>query len=90
MERETRSERIIKELRDFNDDPQQAIRHMTLYKGEVKKTEKYLYESDLQIKITSKKEVRKGKFVVRFEKKTEEEILLKEAILEGLKGLRGK
>ena len=49
MERETRSERIIKELRDFNDDPQQAIRHMTLYKGEVKKTEKYLYESDLQI-----------------------------------------
>lgn len=73
MERETRSERIIKELRDFNDDPQQTIRHMTLYKGEVKKTEKYLYESDLQIKITSKKEVRKGKFVVRFEKKTEEE-----------------
>ena len=67
MERETRSERIIKELREFNDNPQQSVRHITLYKGEVIKTERYLYESDLPIKITSKKELGKGKFVVKFE-----------------------
>ena len=68
MERETRMERIIKVLREFNDNPQQSVPHRTWDKGEVSKTERYLYESDLPIKITSKKELGKGKFVVKFEK----------------------
>lgn len=72
MGKETKIERIIEELREFNDDPQQSVRYITLNKAEVINAERYLYECDLSIKITSQKEVRKGKFDVRFEKKQSE------------------
>lgn len=68
MERESRSDKMYRQLNEFLEDENARERHLVLYKSEVEKLEKYLYEKDVAANIIEKKELTKGKVRITLQK----------------------
>ena len=68
MDRETRSDKMFRELREFLDDSKKSKTCMTLYKHEAEKLEKYLYEQDISAEITEKRSINKSKVRITVQK----------------------
>lgn len=68
MERETRSDRMFEELSEFLNSESQTIRSMVLYKSEIDKLKRHLYEQDIPVEISSQKSLKKGKEYITLKK----------------------
>lgn len=68
MDKESRSDKMYREVAEFLENKSAEIRHLVLYKSEVERLEKYLYERDLSIHIIEKKKLLNGKVRITLQK----------------------
>lgn len=68
MERETRSDRMFDELSQFLNSQSQTTRSMVLYKSEIDRLKRHLYEQDIPVEISSQKSLTKGKVNITLKK----------------------
>lgn len=59
---------VFKRVRNFLNNEKEEKFQIILSNGEIEWLEKYLYESDVQVEITSKKNLSKGRMKVTLEK----------------------
>lgn len=67
MEKESRSDKMYREIAEFLEDKSAKVRHFVLYKSEVEKLEKILYERDITVQI-EKKELSRSKVRISLQK----------------------
>ena len=68
MGNESRSDKMYRQIGEFLEDENAEVRHFVLYKSEVEKLEKHLYEQDIAANITEKKDLTKGKVRITLQK----------------------